>query len=157
MRAGLACCTLAAAAMAACGNGSPAGPTGTMALTLELRYVSPPPPATLSVDAGMCLHHNAPGGFVVAHPAWTADVRLKEVEGAPQTWAGTLDAASGRELRVAVRDISLCAFDGLPDGLWTRSGLSVNGVTLTRIEPLSSAEPTIPAFVFTVTADGRVQ
>jgi hypothetical protein len=109
------------------------------------------------VNAGMCMHNGAPGGLVVAHPSWTSDVKLKEVEGAAQTWGGTLDAVPGRELRVAVRDIFLCYFDGLPDGLWTRSGLSVNGVVVTRVEALSAAEPSVPAFVFSVGSDGRVR
>jgi hypothetical protein len=109
------------------------------------------------MNAGMCLHHGAPAGLVVAHPAWTTDVRLEEMPGATRLWAGTIDATAGRELRLAVRDIFLCNFDDLPDGLWTRSGLAVNGVPISRVEPLSAVEPTVPAFVFTVDADGQVR
>lgn len=133
------------------------GPSGPVLVTLNLRYVSPPPPETPSVNAGMCMHHGAPAGIVVAHPNWAPDVRMETVENETGTWRGTLDAVSGRELRLAVRDLYYCNFDDRADGLWTRSGLTVNGVTVTRIAPLSASEPTVPAFVFTVGADGGVQ
>jgi hypothetical protein len=142
---------------AGCG-GSSAPPTPT-ATTVQLVYVSPPPPATISPDAGMCMHHGAPAGLVVAHPAWgAADLRLKEVENEPRTWGGVLEVRVGQEVRVAVRDIFMCYVQPQPaDGLWVRSGLSVNGVAITRILPLSATEPTVPAFAFTVDANGTVE
>lgn len=116
-------------------------------MTLSVRYEQVPGSSTSSVDPG-CPHHYAPSNLTVSTD-WGETARLQEIGSATNNAQLTSATPGNHWLRLI--DIAYC---GSEFGALATTGLFLNSVPLTRFEPVADGSP---AFVFTLTPNGRLQ
>ena len=133
--------------LSGCGSDSPAGPTPVASTSIVVEYVEPD---TSSLPPGdpMCYHHGAPMHLMVTG-SWGETSKLDEVGTRlfRRTFTGV---PASQDQWLTLFDINLCATDAGP---LVRTGVSVNGIALTRTVTNPSG---VPALAFYVDAYGKV-
>ena len=133
------------------GCDSPSAPNSRfVALEVAYSFVPPTGPPVDPIDAGSCAHHNAPGNLRI-RASWTSDtVMFREAPGG--VLRASLEARRGGQYWITFADIRLCGFSAA-DALLPATGVSVNGVALTR----SRLSDGTYVFQFSVGDDGTVR
>jgi len=134
-----------ALAASACDSPSAPGPTS---VTLQIQYTQPspdtlPPPG---LDSATCAHHYAPVNLTL-ESSWGETGRLQQVSGLLYN-RSSAGVPTGQDHWLTFVDIALCPTDTVR----VTRGVTVNGVTLTRILDRSG----IPTLAFRVDSSGRV-
>ena len=126
-------------------------------IALAVTYRHPPPPARPGSTG--CTHHFSPGSLFINMDGLPSGVRLAPV--GERLSRATIAGAWPGEHWIMFWDIALCPPEGAGGtgpGPFVTSGVSIDGVELTRVVQLQLGfGDRRPALAFTLSADGAVQ
>ena len=141
---GVAACVTAVLSVAACESDGPSSPLPSEC-TIGVSYSGPPAGTPSGSSDPMCPHHYAPVNLNLSTD-WGASIRLKPADDNGHYGGELRDVPTGGDHWLVLFDIQWCGVDP-PASPIARSGVSLNGVALSR---LTTTFQGAPALAFSV-------